>query len=820
VTTIVDAPERVDDLQLIGAMVGSGYRIPPALVRRGDGQTLQLTPVVYRVLEAVDGRRSCAEIADLVSRGMRRAVSPEIVATVLDQHLRPLGLLKLADGSQAPLKKSNPLLALKLKFAVTDPRATRRITDPFRVLFRPMVASVLVLAFLAITWWVFFHKGLGPAAYDAFQRPHLLLLVFVMTVLSGGFHEFGHAAAARYSGAEPGVMGAGIYLVWPAFYTDVTDSYRLGRWGRIRTDLGGLYFNAVVVVVTFGWWYATHWDALLLLVATQIMQMVQQLMPLLRFDGYHLLADLTGVPDLYQRIRPTLLGLLPHRWSDPTNRALKPWARAVITVWVLITVPMMAFMLAAMVTAVPRLFGSAGAAVSEDAAGIRDAWRSGGVLDVTAHGLQLLAVVLPLLACCLILGRMSLRWSRGLLTWSRGSLGKRAAAVGLSAVVVTGLAWAWMPQPGTYRPIAPDEKGLLTAMLPVAHDDAETTPDAGPLAVGAFRSGMAAERRLASGAPLSATFRAGEDLPSRSHPQLALVLVPNRNNTASARGAPGAPGAPGTPGVPDEPDEPWVFPFDKPLPAAEGDNQAAAYNTTDDSVTYDVAFALVWARGDKVLNVNEAHAYASCSNCVTVAIAFQVVLIMNDAHVVVPQNLSVAANYNCYRCITAALASQLVLSVDDNPSRQQLLALGEVWGRLTDFGKRITTYSLTEISDRLQEFKAEITAILADAPPVPETTPTTSPDGAPTDEADSPSSTSSPTTTQTNPPTATPTGSPPAPSSTASSDPSSSPSDNPSFSTTTTPTETTAEPTAEATTATPTSQPPSTSSTSSPAPSQ
>ena len=54
--------------------------------------------------------------------------------------------------------------------------------------------------------------------------------------------------------------------------------------------------------------------------ATQVLQMAQQLLPLLRFDGYHLLADLAGVPDLYQRIRPTLLGLLPHRWRSPENR--------------------------------------------------------------------------------------------------------------------------------------------------------------------------------------------------------------------------------------------------------------------------------------------------------------------------------------------------------------------------------------------------------------------------------------------------------------------------------------------------------------------
>ena len=225
------------------------------------------------------------------------------------------------------------------------------------MLFRPVVAAVVLVGFVAVVAWVFFERGLGASAYDAFERPHLLLLVFVVSVLSGGFHEFGHAAAARYSGAEPGVMGAGLYLVWPAFYTDVTDSYRLGRAGRIRTDLGGLYFNAIVVVLTFVWWWATGWEALLLLVATQVLQMVQQLLPLLRFDGYHVLADLAGVPDLYHRIRPTLLGLLPHRWKSPENKVLKPWARAMITLWVLVTVPMMALMLLALIAAVPRLAG-------------------------------------------------------------------------------------------------------------------------------------------------------------------------------------------------------------------------------------------------------------------------------------------------------------------------------------------------------------------------------------------------------------------------------------------------------------------------------
>ncbi|HEY8282593.1 MAG TPA: hypothetical protein VIG28_08925, partial [Leifsonia sp.] len=58
------APSRAQGVELIGAMRGSGYRVPPSLVRRADGQTLQLTPLLYAILDAVDGERTPAEIAE------------------------------------------------------------------------------------------------------------------------------------------------------------------------------------------------------------------------------------------------------------------------------------------------------------------------------------------------------------------------------------------------------------------------------------------------------------------------------------------------------------------------------------------------------------------------------------------------------------------------------------------------------------------------------------------------------------------------------------------------------------------------------------
>ena len=775
-TALLDAPARVGGVQLIGEMAGSGYRTPPALVRRADGQVLQLTPLLYLVLQACDGHRSHEDIAEVVGRALRRSVTGADVQTLVDSHLRPLGLLRAADGSEPELKRTDPLIGLKPRFAVTDPQTTHRLTDPFRFLFRPLVPLVFVAGFLAVVVWVFFERGLAASAYEAFDRPQLLLLVFVVSVISGGFHEFGHAAAARYGGAEPGAMGAGLYIVWPAFYTDVTDSYRLGRGGRLRTDLGGLYFNAIVVVLTYVWWWATGWEALLLLVATQVLQMGQQLLPLLRFDGYHVLADLAGVPDLYQRIRPTLLGLLPKNWNSPQNTMLKPQARLLITLWVFVTVPLMALMLLGMLTAVPRLLGTARAVLAEDAAAVADAVRDGALLDAAGYALQLLGVALPVLATAVILARLAHRWFGGLAAWSRGSAARRGLAAVLSSLLITGLAWAWWPHPGAYRPIQPDEDGSLSAILsaaPVvpASAVAETVDT---LARPALPVGDAARRRLDTGEPLVAAFEEGAALPTEDDPVLSMVLVPNDEDTtpdltASAPSPTTAtssePGTSGTPeptpdATPEPPatspeDDAWVFPFDEPLAPEEGDNQALAVNTNDGTVTYDVAFALVWADGNEVLNVNEAHAYASCTDCVAVAVAFQVVLIMDDAQVVVPQNLAVAANYECHSCITAAVASQLVLSIPGEPGEEQLLQLAGVWTRLLDLARNITAYSLTEITDQLDGFKDEITRILGTAPPATlapaPTSSATSTPTTPSSPTQSPPDTVSPTDPETSP---------------------------------------------------------------------
>jgi putative peptide zinc metalloprotease protein len=711
------APEilrRADGVQLMGEMAGSGYRRPPALARRSDGQTIQLTPLLYLVLEATDGTRTLDEVAAHVSERCGRAVTADNVRTLADRQLRPAGLLTAPDGAQPEVRRADPLLGLRLRYAVTERERTRRLTAPFTRLFHPLLVVAVLAAFLVVCWWVLIEKGLASATHQAFDQPSLLLLVFVVTVLSAGFHEFGHAAAACRGGATPGAMGAGIYLVWPAFYTDVTDSYRLGRGGRVRTDLGGLYFNAIVAVAITAIWWVTRYDALLLVVATQILQMIRQLTPLVRFDGYHVLADVTGVPDLFQRIRPTLLGLLPWRWRHPESTVLKPWARAVVSVWVVVVVPVLAFTVYLMVIALPRILGTAWAGLGKQGELLGRAWSAGDPAAVAVRVLAMVAIAFPILAIALVLARLVRRivvsaWRR-----TEGRPLGRALAALVAAGVLVGVAWAWWPHPGAYRPVQPDEGWTL----PQAVSTVVSTSPSGRAESGAEPGTQPAGLVEGQHGRIVTGWTDGEARPTREQPRLALVLVPRGyDTTESARPdttGPAGLDAPAVGAAGAEPASyPWVFPFDKPLAPGEGDNQALAVTTTDGATVYDVAFALVWVEGDvPALNRNEAYAFASCTNCTAVAVGFQVVLVVGDNHVAAPQNISAAVNYDCVNCLTYALAMQLFVTVPGPLSDAAMAELDELWAEIAEFGENIEDVPVTEIRARLTGYEQQILQVI------------------------------------------------------------------------------------------------------------
>ncbi len=457
-------PRLAEGIDLIGEYEGSGFKETPYLARRADGQVLQLTQLLYFVAKEVDGERDFARIAEKVTEEFGRTVSAENIKFLVENKLRPIGVLAAADGTSPKLKKSDPMLALNFRTGLVPERAVLAVTSLFYPLFWPPVVLAVLAGLVALDAWLFFIHGVAQSVRDITYDPVLFLMVFGLVALSAAFHECGHATACRYGGATPGQMGAGIYVVYPAFFSDVTDVYRLGKLGRVRTDMGGIYFNMIFSILTAGAYFLTGFEPLLAIIVIQHMEILHQLLPFLRLDGYYIVADITGVPDLFARIRPILRGLIPGREPDDAVTALKPWARAVVTAWVLTTIPVLLYLFLALAMTVPRMLATAWDSFWVQYDKIAEAFSDGTILPVAAGSVQVLFLVLPLVGLVYTFGKLGKNLGVAAWTKTEGKPALRTGFASMALVAIGLMAFIWWPN-GDYKPIQPGERGTIQSSL-------------------------------------------------------------------------------------------------------------------------------------------------------------------------------------------------------------------------------------------------------------------------------------------------------------------------------------------------------------------
>ncbi|MFH5824776.1 AAA family ATPase [Georgenia sp. AZ-5] len=418
---------RAEGVESLGQVQGSGLREPAYLIRRGDGQVLQVSELIHLVLMQLTGDRPAREVADAVSEAFGRRLTVEGFAHLVRTKLQPLGLVRdlRAAAPTAPVPRVNPLLQLHLRVTLLPARVVQRVAALLAPLFWPpvVVAAVVGLVVLDV---VLLTSGasLAEGLEQLLATPALLLGTYALLAACALFHETGHAAGCRYGGATPGRIGFGLYLVFPAFFTEVTDSYRLGRAGRLRTDLGGLYFNAWCLLAAGVAYLLTGEDVLVLLVLIMHISMAHQLIPTLRFDGYFVLADIAGVPDLFSRIRPVLRSVLRRGPVDPRVAELRPATRRIVTLWVLVVVPTLLGWLLWVLWHSPVIVGTTADAVAAHLTSAAQAVADRSPLSFLAAVLAMVLISLPVLGLALVSRRLLLL---ALLGARRGLAGTRRA---------------------------------------------------------------------------------------------------------------------------------------------------------------------------------------------------------------------------------------------------------------------------------------------------------------------------------------------------------------------------------------------------------
>jgi len=194
-----------------------------------------------------------------------------------------------------------------------------RWVRPLTPLFAPSAVAILLVVAGALLW-------LLDADIDHVQSsPFALWAGFAIGLALMFIHELGHASACLRYGAPVGDIGCALYLIYPAFFCDVTGTWALARRERVMVDLGGLYFQLVATALVAVLWHMTGLDMLASAVRISTATMVLNLLPLGRLDGYWVLSDILGVIDLRGQQRVVAVSLWG--WLRGRPGPTMPWSR-------------------------------------------------------------------------------------------------------------------------------------------------------------------------------------------------------------------------------------------------------------------------------------------------------------------------------------------------------------------------------------------------------------------------------------------------------------------------------------------------------------
>ncbi|QDT64858.1 biotin/lipoyl-binding protein [Calycomorphotria hydatis] len=134
-----------------------------------------------------------------------------------------------------------------------------------------------------------------------------LMSLWITFAIAKIIHELGHGISCRRFGAACHEIGVMLLVFSPTLYCDVTDSWMLSRRSRrIAIAAAGMYVELILSAIALYVWMFTdagplHYHALNLWFATTVTTVIFNANPLMRLDGYYILSDFLGIPNLRQR---------------------------------------------------------------------------------------------------------------------------------------------------------------------------------------------------------------------------------------------------------------------------------------------------------------------------------------------------------------------------------------------------------------------------------------------------------------------------------------------------------------------------------------
>ncbi|NUO02989.1 MAG: hypothetical protein HUU01_20460 [Saprospiraceae bacterium] len=282
--------------------------------------------LIYDILKQINSGSGLQSIAGSISAFLGKEATDE-TATIINAQITPMFTATVQQRRKA----------VKSLAHVLNPEHIHFLIKPLSKLYTPYVFPILmafgvlfnVLFLLAIKLSWIPNGVVVPLDIPHYALYFSCILGFII------FHEIGHAAAAAQYGIIPRKIGFGIYFLFPAFYTDLTDIWALPARSRIVINLGGIYMQLLVNVLLFfimlsldpagEAYYFIHRFMLF-----NIFISLYNINPFFRFDGYWVYSDYFHLPNLRQRS----MKLIGQTWMRLTGRRIQASEKPTAALWV------------------------------------------------------------------------------------------------------------------------------------------------------------------------------------------------------------------------------------------------------------------------------------------------------------------------------------------------------------------------------------------------------------------------------------------------------------------------------------------------------
>jgi len=288
---------------------------------QSNGQYHRYTPEANLIIRLMDGRRTVQEIWEEASDQLADDAMPQDEVIRLMSHLHQADVLqtdRVPDAREMAQRRRKQRMQ-QIRQYMGNPSALRiPLVDPERFLNGTVSGVRWIFTRWGLALWLLvtgYGLLLGIRHWDEFTRNswdqifslgNLLAIALIYPVVKA-IHELGHAYAVKVRGGEVHEIGLMLLFLFPIPYVDASaaSAFPEKRWRMLVGGAGILVEVFLAALAMIAWANLDPGPARALAYNVILICGVSTLLmngnPLLRYDGYYVLADALEIPNLGQR---------------------------------------------------------------------------------------------------------------------------------------------------------------------------------------------------------------------------------------------------------------------------------------------------------------------------------------------------------------------------------------------------------------------------------------------------------------------------------------------------------------------------------------